>query len=77
MDSTNKQEYDKITSTNELDLSLYTYIYDRYNLTEKDFYPPEDTRLYQSGIDDIYDGDNFAEYVESFWDMYEDEIYDN
>lgn len=47
-----------------------------YELTEQDFYPPEDTRLYTSGIDDVNDGDSFAEYAEYFWDTYEDELFD-
>lgn len=46
-------------------------------LTEKDFYPPEDERYYQSGIDDIEDGDNFADYAKSFFNLYENELFDN
>ena len=67
----------------KIDLMIYSNsiieleIFNCYELTEIDFYPPEDTRLYQSGIEDIEDGDNFEEYVEYFWDMYEDELYDN
>jgi len=49
---------------------------DNYELTEKDFYPPEDTRIYQSGVEDIIDGDNFADYVKAFYEDYEDEIFD-
>ena len=48
-----------------------------YELTEKDFYPPMDTRLYYSCIDDIIDGDNFEEYIKYFYENYEDEIFDN
>ena len=48
-----------------------------YELTEKDFYPPEDTRYYQSGVADIDGGDNFADYAKSFFDEYEDELFDN
>lgn len=47
-----------------------------YELTEKDFYPPEDTRVYQSGVEDIVDGDNFADYAKSFYEEYENEIFD-
>ena len=50
---------------------------DYYELTEKDFYPPEDTRYYQSGVYDICGGDNFADYVSYFFDLYEDELFDN
>lgn len=45
-------------------------------LTEADFYPPEDPRVYASGIDDIDGGDNFTEYAEYFWETYGYEIYD-
>lgn len=48
-----------------------------YEITEKDFYPPEDSRLYQSGIDDIEDGDNFEDYSKWFYNNYENEIFDN
>lgn len=50
---------------------------DNYVLTEKDFYPPEDKRVYRSGVDDIIDGDNFEDYAQWFYDNYEDEIFDN
>lgn len=40
------------------------------------FYPPEDPRVYTSGIDDIDGGDTFAEYAEYFWETYGHEIYD-
>lgn len=45
-------------------------------LCENDFYPPEDSRLYVSGIDDIDGGDSFEDYVKYFWEMYEGDIYD-
>ena len=48
-----------------------------YEITEEDFYPPEDTRLFQSGIEDIDDGDNFDDYSKWFYSNYEDEIFDN
>lgn len=48
-----------------------------YELTEKDFYPPEDNRLYNSGIDDVIDGDTFEEYIKYFYENYENEIFDN
>jgi hypothetical protein len=48
-----------------------------YELTEIDFYPPVDTRLYNSGIYDIVGGDNFDEYVNSFYEDYENELFDN
>lgn len=48
-----------------------------YEITEIDFYPPEDTRLFKSGISDIDDGDNFEDYSKWFYDNYENEIFDN
>lgn len=42
-------------------------------LNEKDFYPPEDNRCWQSGVEDINGGDNFANYAEDFFRRYEDE----
>ena len=48
-----------------------------YELTEQDFYPPLDDRVYTSGIDDIEGGDNFAEYAEYFWEEYGHELYDD
>lgn len=49
---------------------------DEYEITEKDFYPPEDTRLYSSLIEDIDDGDNFADYIKYFYECYYDELFD-
>ena len=43
-------------------------------LSEKDFYPPEDKRIVKSGLDNISNGDNFADYLEEYYDYYEDEI---
>lgn len=47
-----------------------------YELNELSFYPPSDERLYTSVIEDIDGGDNFAEYVEYFWETYEDCLFD-
>lgn len=52
------------------------YLQDYHRITEKDFYPPEDTRLYESGIEDIDNGDNFDDYVKWFYNNYEHEIFD-
>lgn len=50
---------------------------DYHEITEKDFYPPEDKRLYKSLVEDIYGGDNFNDYVKWFNYNYEKEIFDN
>ena len=42
-------------------------------LTEEDFYPPSDDRIFKSNIEDIEDGDNFADYCIEFFKMLEEE----
>ena len=44
-------------------------------LTEEDFYPPEDKRILKSYVEDIDDGDNFADYCEYFFELLEEENY--
>lgn len=44
-------------------------------LTEEDFYPPSDDRVWTSNVYDIYGGDNFADYTEYIFDLYESEGY--
>ncbi len=46
---------------------------DKSILSEKDFYPPKDNRYWESGVQDIKGGDNFAGYAEYYFTMYEDE----
>ena len=53
------------------------YQIDYYELSEKDFYPPEDKRVFKSGVEDINNGDNFEDYSKWFYDNYEDELFDN
>lgn len=62
-----------------LDEQYYNYIIQRdsYVLTEKDFYPPSDDRIFNSVVEDILDGDNFSEYTKYFFEMYEDDLFDN
>lgn len=64
---------DKINDIESTEDHLLNY----HELTEQSFYPPEDTRVYTSGIDDIKGGDTFAEYAEYFWETYGHEIYDD
>lgn len=49
---------------------------DFYELTEKDFYPIADDRLYISCVDDIDHGDNFEDYAKWFYDQYEEDIFE-
>ena len=46
-------------------------------LDERSFYPPQDDRIYTSGIYDIEGGDCFHGYAEYFWEEYGYEIYDD
>ena len=42
---------------------------DDFCLTESDFYPPSDDRVWTSNIEDINGGDNFADYCKYFFGM--------
>lgn len=44
-------------------------------LSEIDFYPPYDNRVLKSYIEDIEDGDSFADYCEYIFEIYEEEGY--
>ena len=47
-----------------------------YELSEKDFYPPEDKRVYKTGMcSSRYD--SYSDYVKWFYDTYEKELFDN
>lgn len=46
-----------------------------YVLSEKDFYPPHDNRTLKSVVGDICGGDNFSEYAEYIYYLYETEDY--
>lgn len=70
----NKTETNIYDVQNRLSLNKLSSEY--YELTEKDFYPPEDTRLYKSLVEDIDGGDNFNDYAKWFYKHYEKEIFD-
>lgn len=53
------------------------FIHRTYELSEKDFYPPEDTRTWRSGVMDVPHGDSFEEYSSWFYETYEDDLFDN
>ena len=42
-------------------------------LREEVFYPPSDDRKLKSNIYSIHGGDNFADYAEYIFDLYEEE----
>lgn len=66
MESENK-EINHLSSTLDSDF---------VELSEKDFYPPEDKRKFRSGVSDIYGGDNYSDYLEDFCEEYGEEIFD-
>ena len=47
-----------------------------HELTEEDFYPPEDKRIYSPIIMDVYGGDNFKEYFKYFYETYGEDFFD-
>lgn len=53
----------------------YVWINDNSCLTENDFYPPFDNRIWKSNIEDINGGDNFADYCKEFFAMLDEEEY--
>lgn len=48
-----------------------------YELSDKDFYPPSDSRCYMSNIRGMCDNSEWLEYCEWFWEEYGHELYDN
>lgn len=44
-------------------------------LTKESFYPPADTRTLHSLIEDIDEDNNYLEYAEFIYDLYEEEGY--
>lgn len=46
-----------------------------FYLKDSDFYPPVDTRTLHSLIEDIGEGDNYLEYAEYIYNLYEEEGY--
>lgn len=44
-------------------------------ITEADFYPPSDNRFLKSYVNDIYGGDNFADYCSDFFKLCDEEYY--
>ena len=64
-----KERYDFNGLLNLLQEGTYEY------LTEESFYPPSDDRVWQSYVEDIEDGDNFADYCEYIFNLLEEEEY--
>lgn len=49
----------------------------RNYLIEEDFYPASDYRYFESYIEDIDGGDNFADYCKDFFELLDEEEYYN
>lgn len=60
---------------NKYDFSDILYEQYSFELTEIDFYPPTDNRVWQSYVEDIDGGDNFADYCEYIFEILEEENY--
>ena len=60
------------------EIKFYSKHTEDFYLTEIDFYPPADNRFWTSNVEDVEDGDNFADYCEYIFKLYEEEgYYDN
>lgn len=46
-----------------------------HELSEQDFYPPADDRVWKSNVSDIEGGDNFADYCEYIFKILDEEEY--
>ena len=46
-----------------------------FSLSETDFYPPSDNRVWTTNVMDIDGGDNFGDYCEDFFEMLDEEEY--
>lgn len=55
--------------------TLGNQLQDYIELTEEDFYPPSDDRVFKSYIDDIRDGDNFSDYCKYIFNIFDEEYY--
>lgn len=47
-----------------------------YEITEEDFYPAQDDRIYMSNVEDISNGDNYEDYSEYFFSNFENDLFD-
>jgi hypothetical protein len=66
-----KEKYNKMKGVVIVDNKNVIY----KELTEQDFYPPADDRTWKSNVEDIEDGDNFADYCEEFFELLDEENY--
>lgn len=51
---------------------------DMCELSENNFYPPDDNRMLKSNVRGVFGGDNFLDYLEYMFDMVEElELFEN
>lgn len=62
-------------STEELDKMIDFVINNSFCLTDSDFYPPSDNRVWTTNVMDIDGGCNFADYCEEYFEMLDQEEY--
>ena len=55
--------------------TLGNQLQDYIELTEENFYPPSDDRVFKSYIYDIKYGDNFSDYCKYIFDIFDEEDY--
>lgn len=53
----------------------FTSTYDNTYLTEEDFYPPIDNRVWKSNVDDIDEEDNFVNYCSYIFELLDEYDY--
>ena len=64
-----------VESNTELDKKIAYLMNNDFCLTESDFYPPSDNRVWTTNVVDIDGGDNFADYCKEFFEMLNQEEY--
>lgn len=72
-DLTNEEYYELLIMKGDISKNDNLSKNDYFCLEESDFYPPSDNRVLKSYIIDIYGGDNFADYCEYIFEVYEEE----
>lgn len=64
-----------VESNTELDKKIAYLMDNDFCLTESDFYPPSDNRVWTTNVVDIDGGDNFANYCADFFGILDQEEY--
>ena len=70
-----KIDFDNLPNEQDIFLTSDDCCLDDFCLTDRDFYPPCDDRVWKSNVEDIDDGDNFADYCEYIYAILDEEDY--